>query len=93
MSPSGRVAMLILHADQIPDGTIVHKPQGGALYELKHKLTVYGLGKAPIFVQEGIYFLVGRSIQAVRADTRLAIDFRSVDSLQEFIDLHMRSHQ
>ena len=84
---------LLLPASEIPDDTIVRKVTGQVKYTLKREIKIHGAGCPPI-KQQNCVFLMGKSgINCHPETTLLAVDFPHTDDLQEFIDLHLVSHQ
>lgn len=84
---------LVLPAGQIPATTKVRKVTGATPYVLIEKLPIK-LDEKTVYVEEGTRFLMGdHSISIVAPTTKLAVDFTSVQDLQEFVELHLESHQ
>lgn len=85
---------IILPAAEIPDGTTVRKITGQQTFTLHRELKVFTVdslpdGAAPrqVVASPGIMYLLGNSINAIRDDTRLVIDFQTPDDAIQFLQI------
>jgi hypothetical protein len=82
-----------MEAGDIPEGTLVRKPQGLNTHRLQRIIRIYASVPTgdPRFVtplKGTIFLLRGGSINEIPIDKKMCIDFHSLASLQDWIKDH-----
>jgi len=80
---------LSMEAKDIPEGTLVRKPQGQKTFRIRRSIAIYSATDVRIVPLEGAVYLLGdKTLNEIPKEKEMCIDFRSLVALQDWIETH-----
>lgn len=82
---------LVMEARLIPNDTFVRKITGEKEYLIRDTIVIHGMDEKVYTPDKGLKILMANfQCNIIPGDTKLAIDFKNVDELENFIFQHLK---